>query len=1347
MFTRGNVMKYLASLCFTAIIFLTGSELYSQSFGLGLLRNAAGTDTINIPNPTSLQFGQDGKLYLANQEGNIFVFSIFRQDANDYRVTNIDTIDLILNIPNHDDDGSPAPTVTNRQVTGIRVAGSITTPIIYVTSSDHREGGGGLNDTGLDTNSGILSKLTWNGSSWDMIHLVRGLPRSEENHASNGIWLDQGSNTIYIASGGHTNAGAPSNNFALTTEYALSAAILSVDLATIEALPTKVDAEGQSYKYDLPTVGNPGLIGGGDISAANVPWGGDDGLNQAMLVAGGPVQVYASGMRNPYDIVVTQAGHMYTADNGANGGWGGHPMNEGPPDTLGAIITSDVTNEYVPGEPGSSTPGDPFYGQQGDPMVNNLDGIHLVTAGYYGGHPNPIRANPSGAGILKDGTFYGPGHPSLPAAWPPVDPSLANPIEGDFQLPGVDNDALFTIPLSTNGITEYTATNFGGAYTGHILLATYGSAGKLMYSDPDETTGLASGWTVFASGIGNGLLDVTALGDAEIFPGTVWTISYHDSTISVLEPNDYGGTIPPFCSGDSLVNSDEDLDGFTNADEMDPRNATDPCSAASRPADHDGTLIGSFKVSDWNDPDDDDDGIPDLVDPFVIDPNNGADFTIADFPRNLPFFSSDPATGYFGLGFTGLMINGTTDYLYFHNPQTDLIAGGAAGQFTDPTASDGTAEGSANDIDNNYQLGIDVSAAAEPFWIRSQINAPFFSGGSSTDYMHGIYIGTGDQDNFILVALNGDGAGGGGFRVVSEVAGTPTSNVYPVSGILSELVISLYFKIDPIANTALPHYRTGTSGNPIALGSPIPITGSLLSAIQGTHTVSGQTTHMAMGFYASSGASPGFSASWDFVEFYLDSQSCVLDASPNPLDFGPISENTSKVLTVDLANALQFDINVTNIVITGTDASLFVPSTTTVNGITYSSDESFDITFTPTSTGPKTATAEIYHTCSASPILIPLSGTGATFSDILYRVNSGGGQVSAIDGNIDWEADTVGNQPYRVSSILAPDYNILGGGPKASLIRHSSLPSSVPDGIFYSEIWDQVYGEEIYYRFPVTGAPGTLYQVCLLMANSCSCTQSAGQRVFDIEIEGNIVSSGVDLSGTYGHNNGVMLCFPVAVDGNGFLDIRLIHDVDNPIINGVEIRGLDAGTFPVEMLDFNADVQGSDVILNWATASEINNEGFTVQMLPERDGAAAIFQDMGFVPGNGNTTEISEYDFTVKNLIPDTYIFRLKQVDFDGKFSYSPRIMATVLSADVSLYAFPNPTDGMLNVNLGSLDNQHIILSLFDATGRKIRTLFEGDITKGSQNWKYDISTLPNGIYMLRVESDNSAAVVKVMKF
>ncbi len=175
-------------------------------FGKSTLHNETST------RPTSLQFGPDERLYVAQQNGLIKIYTVKRNGANNYSVTATNSISSIKNIPNYNDGGALNSNVTGRQVTGILVRGTATNPVIYVTSSDPRIGGvsqfGDNGDVNLDTNSGTLSRLKWTGSSWSKVDLVRGLPRSEENHSPNGLQLDPSTNTLYIAEGGHTNMGA-----------------------------------------------------------------------------------------------------------------------------------------------------------------------------------------------------------------------------------------------------------------------------------------------------------------------------------------------------------------------------------------------------------------------------------------------------------------------------------------------------------------------------------------------------------------------------------------------------------------------------------------------------------------------------------------------------------------------------------------------------------------------------------------------------------------------------------------------------------------------------------------------------------------------------------------------------------------------------------------------------------------------------------------------------------------------------------------------------------------------------------------------------------------------------------
>jgi len=755
--------------------------------------------------PTSLQFGPDGRLYVAEQDGTIRVYGVTRNGKDSYAVTNTETISSIQSIPNHDDDGTPNPSVSERQVTGLLVVGTAANPVIYVGSSDPRIGGGSSGaSTGLDTNSGVISRLTWDGSSWQKVDLVRGLPRSEENHSTNGLQLDPVTNTLYVAQGGNTNMGAPSNNFANLPEYALSAAILSVDL----------DAIGNST-YDLPTLDDGDRPGASD---ANDPFGGDDGDNQAKLVPGGPVQVFEPGFRNPYDLLITESGRYYTIDNGANAAWGDMPVNEGP----GGTCTNQVS----------------------EPGITDVDTLQLVTANGYGGHPNPTRGNLANK-------FSSP--PQSPV-------SVANPVECDWREAGPERGNIAEYPASTNGLTEYTASNFGGELKGDILSASFDN--KIYRAQLNSTgTQEVEGGALF-SNVGATPLDLVAEGDDDVFPGTIWVADIGNGKITVFEPDDFGGSGGGTCSGAASTTLDEDGDGFKNSDEID--NGTNPCSAGDVPPDRDGD-----RTSDLNDPDDDNDGLPDTSDPFAIDPNNGRTTTM---PVRLSWDNDAPiAGGLANLGFTGLMTNGTADYASLFDP-AKMTAGGAAGVATVDEVSGGDAYGSLNTQEYGLQLG--VMPSTDPFTVHTRILAPFKGLAPQGQQSMGMFIGTGDQDNYAKLVVSANG-GAGGIEFVKEVAGSPTLRPQVPVAVPGPSAIDLYLTVDPATETVQPSFTVTTAGvtaPPVPVGAPESIPASWISG----------TSALAAGMISTSiGPAPPFAATWDFLEI-------VTEPAPKPPQDPPV---------------------------------------------------------------------------------------------------------------------------------------------------------------------------------------------------------------------------------------------------------------------------------------------------------------------------------------------------------------------------------------------------------------------------------------------------------------------------
>jgi hypothetical protein len=443
-------------------------------FGNSVLRGTSSSS------PTVARFGPDGRLYVAQYNGLIKAYTVKRNLANAYAVTNTETIDVVQQIPNHDDDGSPDPSVTTRLITGLLVAGSAASPVIYVASSDPRAGAGSTGTpTDLDTNSGVISRLTPGVSGWQRQDVVRGLPRSRNEHATNTLVLDQTTNTLYVAQGGNTNMGAPSHLFDDLPEYAYSAAILTVDLSAI----------GTST-YDLPTLvdeDHPNLVG---------PFGGDSGKHQAEITQSSPVQVFAPGFRNPYSLVRTRAGHLYAWDEGSNAGEGDIPVGAGP--------SGQCTNAV------------------NEPGVTQSDSLHLISGqGYYAGHPNPTRGNMSN-------TF----NTTTPQSPVPA----ANPVECDARTPATDG-SIASLSTPTMGMAEYTTMNFNGQLNGDLITAGWHGAVYRVHLNP-AGTGVVSTDVLF-SNLSPHPIDIEAQGAGDAYPGTIWVPDFSSGSISVLEPADF----------------------------------------------------------------------------------------------------------------------------------------------------------------------------------------------------------------------------------------------------------------------------------------------------------------------------------------------------------------------------------------------------------------------------------------------------------------------------------------------------------------------------------------------------------------------------------------------------------------------------------------------------------------------------------------------------------------------------------------------------------------------------------------------------------------------------------------
>ena len=201
-------------------------------------------------------------------------------------------------------------------------------------------------------------------------------------------------------------------------------------------------------------------------------------------------------------------------------------------------------------------------------------------------------------------------------------------------------------------------------------------------------------------------------------------------------------------------------------------------------------------------------------------------------------------------------------------------------------------------------------------------------------------------------------------------------------------------------------------------------------------------------------------------------------------------------------------------------------------------------------------------------------------------------------------------------------------------------------------------------------------------------------------------------------------------------EVQIFNSVDtNQLLTVVE----PLASLPVELTSFSARAEQDAVQLNWTTASETNNEYFMVQK--SRDGVS--FEDLEKVDGQGTTTQLSVYELMDNNPFHGDNYYRLKQVDYDGKFSYSEIELVTFLENEPTVSVFPNPAkEGIFNVNFYN-QNRGTTLEVRDILGRLIYVKNIEEL--GSQNFEIETAQWDTGLYIVRVYNNLMDQKIKVV--
>jgi len=199
-----------------------------------------------------------------------------------------------------------------------------------------------------------------------------------------------------------------------------------------------------------------------------------------------------------------------------------------------------------------------------------------------------------------------------------------------------------------------------------------------------------------------------------------------------------------------------------------------------------------------------------------------------------------------------------------------------------------------------------------------------------------------------------------------------------------------------------------------------------------------------------------------------------------------------------------------------------------------------------------------------------------------------------------------------------------------------------------------------------------------------------------------------------------------------------------------------ASPLPVELVSFTGTAGQDGVVLNWKTATEVNNYGYQVQRKKEDDQSESSWEDIGFVQGSGTSNSSHSYSFVDSDLPSTNKVdYRLKQIDNDGSSSYSKIIevdISTITDVkDGMKYEFtlqqnyPNPFNPTTTIKYSIAKENKVMLKVYDILGEEVKTLVNKTEAPGNYEVEFNGSNLASGIYFYRLKSGKHISIKKLM--
>ena len=247
----------------------------------------------------------------------------------------------------------------------------------------------------------------------------------------------------------------------------------------------------------------------------------------------------------------------------------------------------------------------------------------------------------------------------------------------------------------------------------------------------------------------------------------------------------------------------------------------------------------------------------------------------------------------------------------------------------------------------------------------------------------------------------------------------------------------------------------------------------------------------------------------------------------------------------------------------------------------------------------------------------------------------------------------------------------------------------------------------------------------------------SGTNMWGVHVQptdGNVVIAGCYSCGTtWRSRNGGSTWTQINIGSTNY-QVAIVDSMNQFAAQGNGFYKLEAPWFvPVELASFSVQLVQKDVVLNWTTASELNNQGFEIEQSFDNEN----FNRIGFVPGFGSTTESKSYSFKISDAPSGIQYYRLKQIDFDGTFTHfnSVEVDGPVVREFVLNQNHPNPFNPSTTISFSIPVESNVTIKLFNMLGQQVAQIVNSDFQTGNHKIEFDAQDLSTGTYIYTLEA------------